>query len=336
MAHRLRWYLTGVVYEVTIRTLGGAFWLRPDAACRAIIEGVFGKALKLYEGVFLHSYDAQSNHLHYLISAARPELIPYFLDYVHSNIARQINELRGREGVFWSRRGSVIAVVDGPAQIDRLRYILAQGPKAGLVASPADWPGASSTAALLGDMQVKARYTSLDARRRNSLRPAPRSAAELEQDVAFTLSPLPVWAHLDADALRSRHEALVADIVAEHAGARFMGAKRLASQDPNACPASFHRSNAPRCHASSRSIRKRFLAAYDTFRSLYKAASERFRDSAAARTDRERGNDTAARLEVTKQYPPGALVRPRWYSRAAADLTSLWIRGVDDADLALA
>jgi hypothetical protein len=66
MGHRVRWYVTEVVHEVTIRTLGGAFWLRPDAACKAIIEGVFGKALRLYPGIRLYGYDAQSNHLHYL------------------------------------------------------------------------------------------------------------------------------------------------------------------------------------------------------------------------------------------------------------------------------
>ena len=44
MGHRQRWYVTDMVYEVTIRTLFGQFWLRPDPACRAIINGVFGKA----------------------------------------------------------------------------------------------------------------------------------------------------------------------------------------------------------------------------------------------------------------------------------------------------
>ena len=227
--------------------------------------------------------------------------------------------------MFWSRRGSVIAVVDDAAQIARLRYILAQGPKAGLVASPADWPGACSTPALLGDMKVPAVYTALDARRRNALRHAPRPDADLAQDVAITLTPLPVFADLDADARRARHAALVVDIITEHAGVRVMGVKRLVAQDPDACPASFHRTDAPRCHAISSTIRKRFLAAYDAFRSLYKAASARLRD----RKD-------ADRLEVMKQYPPGALVRPRWYTKAPANLAATWLRGTDDADLALA
>ena len=37
-----------------------------------------------------------------------------------------------------------------------------------------------------------------------------------------------------------------------------------------------------------------------------------------------------------KQYPPGALVRPRWYTKAPAHLAATWLRGTDDADLALA
>jgi putative transposase len=151
MAHRQRWYVMQVVFEVTIRTLGGKFWLRPDAACKAIIDGVFGKALEHYDGIKLHAYDAQSNHVHYLVSAMVPAQLPLFLDFVHGNIARQLNALRRRRGTFWSRRGAVIAVLDPEAQVARLRYLLAQGPAAGLVCSPTQWPGACSTRALLDD-----------------------------------------------------------------------------------------------------------------------------------------------------------------------------------------
>ena len=331
MAHRQRWYVATMVYEVTIRALGGQFWLRPDPACRAIIDGVFGKALALYPAVRLHAYDAQSNHLHYLCSAAAdPDQLPLFIDYVHGNIARQLNDLRGRDGVFWSRRGSVIAVLDGDAQIDRLRYLLAQGPKSNLVASPRDWPGACSTPGLLGDMTIPAVYRSLDARRRNARRPTPRPDAELEHDVAITLTPLPVWADLDAAALRAKHAALVADIEAEHAGAAVLGAAHLIAEDPDATPATkLERSAAPACHAVCARIRARFLAAYDTFRDLYKRASAHLRQLRKADTA-----DIAAAIPAS--YPPGALVRPRWYIPAPDNLAATWLRGVDDADLALA
>ena len=325
MGHRVRWYLEGVVFEVTIRTLGGAFWLRPDAACKAIVEGVFGKALQLYKGVRLHAYDAQSNHLHYLLAASDPEQVPLFLDYVHGNIARQVNDLRGRTGVFWSRRGSVIAVLDDDAQIERLRYILAQGPASNLVASPVDWPGACSTPALLGDMTIPAVYRSLDERRRNARRPSPLPEADLEHDVAIELAPLPVFAELTAAELRAKHAALVADIVAEHKGNKVLGVKRLVTEDPDACTRNFVATDAPLCHAGHRTIRERFRAAYERFRGLYQEASARLR--------RHR---TATKLDIQKQYPPGALVRPRWYIPAPPTIVHEWLRGVDDADLALA
>jgi hypothetical protein len=194
MAHRQRWSLVGVVAEVTIRTSQGQFWLRPDPACNEIVEGVLGKALKKYPGVRLHAYDAQSNHLHYAVSTVEPGQLAPFKDFVHGNLARKVNRLRGRHGAFWSRRGAEIAIVDDDAQIARLRYILAQGPAAGLVASPTSWPGASSTSALLGNMRVSATYVSQDARRRNAKRKHPLPEAELAEDVSFELTPLPVWA----------------------------------------------------------------------------------------------------------------------------------------------
>ncbi len=331
MAHRQRFYVARLLYEVTIRTLGGHFWLRPDPACRAIVDGVFGKALALYTAVRLYAYDAQSNHLHYLCSADDdPDQLPLFIDYVHGNIARQLNDLRGREGVFWSRRGSVIAILDGDAQIERLRYILAQGPKSNLVASPRDWPGACSTPALLGDMTIPAVYRSLDERRRNARRPKPRPEAELAHDVAITLTPLPVWADLTPDALRAKHAALVAAIEAEHAGAAVLGAAHLVAEDPDATPVNkLEPSPAPACHAFCARVRARFLAAYATFRDHYKRASARLRALAT-------GDTAEIAAVIAAGYPPAALVRPRWYIAAPTDLAATWLRGLDDADLALA
>jgi hypothetical protein len=258
MSHCPRWYLPRLVYEVTIRTLHGTFWLRPDPECAAIVAGAFGHALRRYPGVRLHGFDAQSNHLHYLVSATEPAQLPLFFGLVHSNIARQLNQLRRRTGVFWSRRGKVIPVLDTDAQLDRLTYLLSQGPKSHLVASPTDWPGACSTPGLLGDMTVPARYKGLDTCRRNRLRRTPRPEAELEEDVQITLSPLPALEMLAPDELRAVHAALVAKIEADHAGEQVMGAQRLAEQDPEARPENFVPSPAPRCHAWAESVRRRF------------------------------------------------------------------------------
>ncbi len=321
MAHRQRWYVMQVVFEVTIRTLGGKFWLRPDAACKAIIDGVFGKALQHYDGIQLHAYDAESNHVHYLASATDPAQLPLFLDFVHGNIARQINALRRRRGTFWSRRGAVIAVLDPKAQVARLRYLLAQGPAAGLVCSPTQWPGASSTRALLDDLHVPASYVSLDKQRRNAALSDPRPVAELAEDVSFDLTPLPAWADLTPDARRAKVAALIDDIENQHKGKAFLGARAVRTQSPHRTPKHSKRSPMPRCHASTAAGYRRYTAAYRDFRTTYLRAADRLRNDPAA-----------SRTEIDRLYPPGSLARPGWYIPTPANFQPPWQVGASDAD----
>jgi hypothetical protein len=321
MSHCPRWYLPKLVYEVTIRTLHGTFWLRPDPECAAIVAGVFGRALRRYPGVRLHGFDAQSNHLHYLLSATEPAQIPLFVGFAHSNIARQINKLRGRTGVFWSRRSKVIAVLDDEAQLDRMTYLLSQGPKSKLVASPKDWPGACSTPGLLGDMTVPARYKGLDACRRNRLRRTPRPEAELEEDVKITLTPLPAIEGLPPDELRAAHAALVAATEARYAGQKVLGARFLVEQDPESRPENFVPTPAPRCHARSTPVRLRYKKCYRTFQDLYRGASGRVL-----------GRPADQPVAIMAEYPPGAMIRAHWYKPAPAELANAWLHGTDDLD----
>ncbi|MBK7078564.1 MAG: hypothetical protein IPH44_40495 [Myxococcales bacterium] len=320
MAHRIRWYLPLMLLEVTIKTLEGRFWLRPDPRCRAIVLGVFGKALKHYPGVRLHGFETPSNHLHYLVSATEPAQLPLFLDFVHANIARQINQLRQRTGPFWSRRGMVIAVVDDDAQIARLRYLLAQGPKAGLVASPKDWEGASSTPALLGDMALPATYTSLDVRRRNAKRARPLPEEELGESVPIRLAPLPVWEKRSAKALRAAHEQLVASIEQEYAHTKPRGAKWVRSQSPDERPADVERSAAPLCHASTLAAVQRYRTAYRTFRDHYRRA-----------TSHDSKQREPAKRAFCSAYPHGALARARFYIAPPTAFVLPWQLGPDAA-----
>ncbi len=321
MAYRQRWYLANLMYEVTIRTLSGQFWLRPDADCKRIFEEVFGKALKRYKHVRLHAYDAQSNHLHYLVSATDPSQLPAFFDYVHGMIARRINRLRGRHGTLWGRRGSPIAVVDDEAQIARLRYVLAQGTEARQVASPEDWPGASSTTALLGDMRVAASHVSEEARRRNNRRAQPLPESELAEDVSFELAPLPGWESLGRDEYRARIAELVAGIEAEHAGRTVVGVARLLEQRPDDAPQDFQPSPMPLCHASNAESRRRFRGAYREFMSEYLRAAEYARQNPGASIE-----------EICRRYPAGAVIRLGAYVPAKAGAPWPWTLGRSDTD----
>lgn len=84
------------------------------------------------------------------------------------------------------------------AQIERLRYVLAQGLKEGSVAQALDWPGASSLPALLlnGSMHCDGiwydRTTAYRTRRAGlDLRPD-----DWVQSETVVLTPLPALAHL--------------------------------------------------------------------------------------------------------------------------------------------
>jgi hypothetical protein len=324
MGHPLRQYLPSVLYEVTIRVAQGRYLLRPDGRSRAIVNGVIARAQVLYPNVKLHAFDCQSNHLHQLLSSSDGESIARYLCFVHGSLARLIGRLRGWEGRFWSRRCRVIPVLDDAAAVDRLRYIVAQGVAAGLVASPRDWPGASSTPGLIGAMTISAQWLSLDLVRRNARRGTPVPLDSLQEQLAIKLTPIPPWAELSCDAVVALHTTMIDDIEREHAGRRVVGASRLRSQDPLGAPATFAATPAPPCHGSTPEIRERFRAAYRRFRDAFIAAAARVRAALAGRGRPSlTGNDgsTADFLRdahFAAGFPIGSCPRTTWFIRAVA------------------
>ncbi|MBK9031463.1 MAG: hypothetical protein IPL61_09020 [Myxococcales bacterium] len=274
---------------------------------------MIGKALKKYPSVRLHAYEVQVNHLHMAYSGTEGDQLALFRNYVHSNIARQINKLRGRRGPFWSRRGRPIAIVDDEAIIARLRYLMAQGPEAGLVASPIEWPGASSTRALVSDMVVEARYTSLDVLTRNARRVNPRPIEALAECVDIELAPIRPWAHLSSEQLRAKHLEMLRSIEAEHEGADVKGAEAVCRVSTTRRARGFRPTPAPPCHASSVESRARYVESYRSFRSTFVAAAARVRERGDASTD-----------DVLTAFPLGAMPRPRWYVRPPASFRPPW------------
>ncbi|MEZ4404809.1 MAG: hypothetical protein R3B06_32775 [Kofleriaceae bacterium] len=192
------------------------------------------------------------------------------------------------------------------------------------MASPLDWPGASSAQAMVGDMVVPATYGSLDAARRNEQRKDPLPLAETTEDVTFELAPLPVWEHLPTALLRAEYVRQVRMIEEAHAGqgsrARLPWSPRILSRAGRSSGAGL-----PLCHASTPRIWKRFSDFFAAFTAHCKEASSRLCGMASTEW-----------VDVPAQYPRGALARPRWYIRAPASLARAWLRDIDDADLAVA
>ena len=77
---------------------------------------------------------------------SRAQQLSGFMGYVQSKIVKEAGRQHDFRQKFWARPFRGIVVSDeAEVQVARLLYLLAQGCKEGLVASPKQWPGASST-----------------------------------------------------------------------------------------------------------------------------------------------------------------------------------------------
>ncbi|HWM91529.1 MAG TPA: transposase, partial [Thermoanaerobaculia bacterium] len=114
-----------------------------------MLLGVLGRAQRLHP-VEICGFSFVSNHYHMLLWVPDAERMAEFMGYFQTNAAREVARLRKWKDKVWSRRYEAIVVSDEPAaQVDRLRYVLANGVKEGLVARVEEWPGISMVKAVL-------------------------------------------------------------------------------------------------------------------------------------------------------------------------------------------
>jgi hypothetical protein len=151
MAYPLRWFVPNTVYEFTTRTIQERFLLRPSPLVRRIVLGVLARGLFFYPAVRLYAFAFLSNHWHAMLSSSDGEQLAEFMGYVNGNVSRELGRIHRWRGTLWGRRTRPIPILDDESMIARLRYILAQGVKEGLVERPEEWPGATSTPWLLGE-----------------------------------------------------------------------------------------------------------------------------------------------------------------------------------------
>ncbi len=220
-----------------------------------------------------------------LVSSRTGEDFAGFIGYVNGRVAFEMGRMHGWRGPFWGRRNRPIPILDDDAQLARLRYLIAQGCKEGLVLAPGDWPGASSAPALLGNMELEGWWFHRDPERRARARGEQPGHHDHAIRYRFRLSPLPALAHLPPDQLRARHRLLVQQVEAETrerhaaAGTRPLGVAAVLAQDPHSRPATSKHSPAPVCHASSTPVRAGFRAAYRAFVDAFRRAAELLRAS---------------------------------------------------------
>jgi len=299
MAKRIRCVPPNTPVEVTCRTTQSRRLLRPSEELNDIIIGILGKAIEMCP-LLLHAFIVMSNHLHLLTTVPNAATVSRFMNYVNSNIAREVARLHDWNARLWGRRYTAIDILDDAALIGRLRYIMSHGCKEGLVVKPTDWPGASSLPALLHGEQLHGTWYDRTKQYRASRRGQEPDPSLFAEAVNLPIAPIPCWAHLTPEEYQRRCAAIARDIEQETAetirqtGRTPLGREWVVCQDPHSRPTEVNRSPAPPCHTTDLRLRREHIRGYHEFLHAYRSASIRFR-----------------RGELDVNFPPNCFPPPR-------------------------
>jgi hypothetical protein len=264
-----RYIPPGALVDITAQTVGSKFLLRPSPAFNAAVLSILGRALSLLP-LDLHAVAFMSNHWHCLVSVADAQAASRFVQFVHGNLARIVQSLVGWDGRVFRKASYIVVGTAGEEQ--RLRYVLSQGAKEGLVRRPVDWPGVHSARALIGEEVLVGVWREREHERKirtgggNGGGRAP-SAAEASTRYLIDLVPLPSWRLLDAAERFTRVRRLLDDIEREartkHAAVA--GARRVLNMDPFDKPLASKRSPAPKVHTPDEDERIAFTEGHLAF-----------------------------------------------------------------------
>ncbi len=285
MGRRLRYIpVGGALVEVTARTLQGRFLLRPTSWVNEAIVGVLARGRQREPSVKVHALAFLSNHYHLLLWVPHAKALRTFMEFVNSNLAREIGRLVKWREKFWSRRYQHIVVSAEPnAQIERLRYILSHGVKEDLVKRAEDWPGVHGLGCLLRGEKLQGYWFDRTAEYKARLRGEDFERLTYATPEALQLDPLPCWRHLSVEQRQQRVRELVEEIEVEHAARRraerkwVLGVHAIKARDPHEHPREPKKSLAPWFHAGSRKVRRELRQAYEVFYEAFREATDELR-----------------------------------------------------------
>ena len=204
------------------------------------------------------------------------------MGHFNGNLAREVARLLNWPEKVWARRFDAIRVSDEPeAQWARLKYVLSQGAKEGLVESPLDWEGLHAARPLATGGHLTGHWFN-----RTEEYKAQRRGQVLDKYDYATLysvefSRLPCARHLPEEEYREKISKLLREIEDEAAQARgdspVLGTSNIRRQDPCHRPCRTKRSPKPRFHAVDREHFLSLVAEYRAFLSHYREAARALR-----------------------------------------------------------
>jgi len=252
---------------------------------------VLARAVKRFD-VKLFGLCFMSNHYHLLLSSKDVAHLASFMQYIGSNIAREVGRQHGWKEKFWSRRYHASVVLDEAAQQDRLKYILSNSVKEGLVKHPRYWPGVHCYRHLAEGTPLHGIWINRSAKYLSR----PLAQKSFITDFSLKLARLPCHEALSDHAHQKTIRALTREALEECGTAdTYIGQKRVLAMDPHTKPKQTDKSPAPLCHAGCIETKKAFRAAFKSFVEAYKEAYQRL-----------------FRQQLPAHFPEGGLAPTAW------------------------
>ena len=242
-----------VTSEITQVTFQFRSLLRPGERLNRLIVGALAKAKKRYP-IQLHAFVFLSNHFHILATFKNAKRMADFMRYFTQKLSKEVCVLHDwGDSVFPNRYHHVELSEEATVDLARLRYILTNSCKENLVLSPRDWPGVSSTKALLtGEPMIGIwvdRTALGEARRKKGGDKV--SEEDFTEKLELRLEPVPSLAHLSPESYRKVIAGLVREIEQETIqrhrvdGTAPLGALAVLRRDPHYRPVEPPRSPRP-------------------------------------------------------------------------------------------
>ena len=270
----------GTVVEITQRTIQGRFLLKPSPRVNALVAGCLARAQKI-TGARVHAVAVLSNHFHLLATFDTVEQMAKFVCYFKTNVSKEVGRLHNWQGPMFAGRYQAIPLSDEPeVQQHRLRYILSQGAKEGLVMSPKDWPGIHCAEALASGHSIRGIWVDRTALYSSRQKGERVCAADVTSEEVLRLEPLPALASLDTEAHSSMVRELIRSIELEALAMHRthqtvpVGAAAICRRHPFARPNSMPRPFKPYFHAT-KSVLHNLMQTFREFMEAYRAAAKR-------------------------------------------------------------
>ena len=235
----IRYFHPSLLFEVSTRTVAGAYLLDPVANPEVgpAFHAIIARAQEKY-AVKVYAYFAMSNHYHAIYGAPDPDTMADFLCEVHAAMARYANRVLGRYGPVFAGRCDVRPILPGDKALpDRVCYIMGQAIKTSEQWTLENWPGANTNRALMYGESVIGHHfdqhqRTLDKRRKGGP----------EIDEAYTskpevrLSVLPCWKDLPESEIRTKYQSVAAEAVIRFSKGGFVQTGEIAEQSAARLP----------------------------------------------------------------------------------------------------